>query len=119
MMVDDAITNILGEVRDEEYILARDAKHAHSMRVSFFNKRRKLPRPWQDVITATLERVNDQIFVKIYRRTPWEGSHWEKNKQGELTPVNIPNPDEKRMTELIKLAALEPLTDEEEVDEDE
>ena len=65
----------------EEFILARDEKHAESMRVSAFNIRRRMPVLINENIGIQKYAEEGRFFVRIFNREVSEAEHWVRDPE--------------------------------------
>jgi hypothetical protein len=94
--------NLVGE---EEFILARDEKHAESMRVSAFNIRRKMPPSLSEDIGIQKITENNLWFLRIFKRGLDEAQHFRRDLEtGTLIQIKAEtiNLERERMIMLMK-----------------
>ena len=86
----------------EDFIRARDKKHAESMRVSAFNIKRKMPVGLSDAIGIQAMSENDLHFLRIFDRKIDGAQHWKRNEVGILVPTEDVDQDNERMIALMR-----------------
>jgi hypothetical protein len=104
MSIEKTILKISDE-GGEEFILARDEKHAESMRVTAFNMRRRMPTIIQEEIGIQKFFENERFFLRIFKRGIDDAEHWRRDPStGKLIPVPAAasDPNLIRMTELMR-----------------
>lgn len=104
MSIEKTILKISDE-GGEEFILARDEKHAESMRVTAFNLRRRMPTIIQEDVGIQKFCENGRWFLRLFKRGIDSAEHWVRDQEtGELVPVAAEKSDPNliRMIELMR-----------------
>ncbi len=89
----------------EEFILARDKKHAESLRVSAFNIRRAMIKKWKNLgedIGIQKVEEDEKWFLRIFTRKIDEAEHWVRNESGKLVPMPREDPELTRTVALMR-----------------
>ena len=102
MSVKDSIDFVL-KGKEECFLLARDAKHAESLRVMAFNYKKQIPSALRETVGIQKVVEENAFFLRIYRKSELELAIWERNEEGVLVPVAASAPDEiLRIVELMR-----------------
>ena len=101
MRIIDLMDRLL-KTGEDQYLSAKDAKQAESMRVMAFNVRRKVPEKLRDDVGIQKYEEGGRWFLKLYKRELSEAAVWVRGLDGKLTPVIEISPEAQRMQDLMR-----------------
>lgn len=103
MRIIDAMDKLI-RTGEDQFLNARDAKQAESMRVMAFNVRRKVPEKLRDDVGIQKYEEGGRWFLKLYKREIGEAELWVRGEDGKLAPAvsTEDSPEIQRMRDLMR-----------------